>query len=148
MHPQAVHYARQLQAVATRLQATEAEINRLREELARRDAQAKRQKVMHQYARELQRLQAQGVEVDVDEELKAAADDRMTAPQMQRQLHRIARHYGRSPVGGGLIDTNFPVMVGKQKEFTRDHIPLAHQRMNETGCTYAQAVEWVKANAI
>lgn len=134
-----VHYARQIQSLAARLQAAEAETARLREEMARRDAQAKRQKVMHQYARELTKLAQQGVEVDVDEEVKDAQEARMTVPQMQRHLTKVARHYGRSPVGGGLISTDFPV-AGRERAFGEREKKAALAYQAAHGCTWSEAM--------
>lgn len=124
-----VQYARQLAS--------------LQQQVARQQQQVA---LLH-YEKQLLQLEAQGVEFDLAEELKDAAG--MTHEQRQRHLKRMARHYSRSPVGGGML----PVL-DNDAETDRGNRPLtARQRaaalkyMERQGCSWDQAMAWAKQNA-
>jgi hypothetical protein len=124
-----VQYARQLQS--------------LQQQVARQQQQVA---LLH-YEKQLLRLEAAGVIFDLAEELKDA--EGMTPEQRQRHLKRMARHYGRSPVGGGLV----PVL-DNDAETDRGARPLtARQKaaalkyMERQGCSWDQAMAWAKQNA-
>lgn len=126
---QQVQYARQLAS--------------LQQQVARQQQQVA---LLH-YEKQLLQLEAQGVEFDLAEELREAAD--MTPQQRQRHLKRMARHYSRSPVGGGML----PVL-DNDAETDRGNRPLtARQKaaalryMERQGCSWDQAMAWAKQNA-
>lgn len=106
----------------------------------------KKDRAMLQYERHLDSLDRAGVIFDMDQEIADARD--MTAEQRKRQLQKMARHYARSPVGGGLVATDFDeVENNRQRPLTAAQKAAAVRYAQRNGVTYEQAMVWARQNA-
>lgn len=128
------HYARQGRQQQYARQ--ERQVQQLRQEVA----------LLH-YEKQLLRLEQAGVTFDMEEELQSARD--MSDKQRQGQLRRMARHYARSPVGGGMV----PVLAGDAEADRASRPMTARQKQaalayqQRQGCSWDQAMAWAKQNA-
>ena len=101
---------------------------------------------MLQYERSLDTLDRAGVIFDMAQEIADAQD--MTPEQRQRQLKKMAKHYARSPVGGGLISTDFDDLENnRQRPLTAAQKAAAVRYQTRNGVTYEQAMIWARQNA-
>lgn len=106
----------------------------------------KKGRAMLQYERSLDTLDRAGVIFDMAQEIADAQD--MTPEQRQRQLKKMAKHYARSPVGGGLISTDFDdVENNRQRPLTAAQKAAAVRYQTRNGVTYEQAMIWARQNA-
>jgi hypothetical protein len=130
------------QAAYARQGATQRQYARLEHDIQ----ELKKGRAMLQYERHLDQLDRQGVIFDMGEELKDAAE--MTPEQRLRHLKKMAKHYARSPVGGGLISTDFDdVENNRQRPLTREQKAAAVRYSQRNGVTYEQAMIWARQNA-
>lgn len=140
-------YARRVQVLEGHIRKQQAEIAALIERDRKREAAVKQRAKQLQYERQLRHMVAQGLNLD-EQDIAAEVEDAkdLTAEQQTRRLGRIAKHYGRNPVNGsGLISTDVAT-ARKGGGFTPAHRDAAVKRVQETGCSYAAAMEWAQQN--
>lgn len=106
----------------------------------------KRDRALLHYEKQLLRLEQQGVDIDIKQELADALD--MTEAQRKAQLRRIAKHYARSPVGGGLVsvDIDDEVENTRQRPMNARQKAAAVEYAQRAGVSYEQAMEWARKN--
>jgi hypothetical protein len=108
-------------------------------------AKVRQEALLVRYERDLERLLAQGYELDLREELGECRT--MTPEQFSRHKQRIVRRYSRSPVGGPVV----PVLEdtpdgpeGREGVISEALQEKALTHMRQKGCSWDEALTYAR----